>query len=362
MSRLITAVLFLTFLISCSKSESDFIWEKSYGRGDSYFIRTSSDSGFIACGESGNNPYFIRLNKNRSMVIDFKYNNPGLFSSAWYDTSGYIVGGNTGGKMLLMRYSPGGNVLWEKSFDGGFKIDFTRLFYTGGGNLMAIGSASPDSSGSGATGLLFLRFDTTGKVIDETNNPDPAFIAANDATIDDDGNIYLALTRKSTGGKPSASVAKLNNLFQVVWETELFNNHDFGAASLAIKLDGSGNPGVAGRTEVSSEGGSLINSFMASLTNSGSVRWKMYLEDTNEGAALIVDEAGDFMMLNKNCFIINILNSSDGADAGRIRTLSLCDSKNTNVFGSAIDINFDKNILISGTRGGSFYLALKSSQ
>jgi hypothetical protein len=101
---------------------------------------------------------------------------------------------------------------------------------------------------------------------------------------------------------------------------------------------------------------------MASLTNSGSIRWKTYLETTNEGAALIVDEAGDFMMLNKNCFIINILNSSDGADAGRIRTLSLCNSKNTDVFGSSIDVNFDKNILISGSRGGSFYVALKSSQ
>jgi hypothetical protein len=253
-------------------------------------------------------------------------------------------------------------MLWEKSLDGGYKIDYTNLYYTGNGNLIAIGSASPDSSDSGTTGLLFVRFDTTGQIITQTKITDPSFISANKATLDNEGNIYLPLTRQTQGTKPKASVAKYNDLFQKLWETELYNNPDFGATSLSIKVAGSGNIYVSGKTELSTDKGVLNNSFMASLTNSGTVRWKRYLENSNEGSAFAFNDSGDLMMLNKNCFIINILNPEDGGDAGRIMTLSLCDSYNTDALGTGIDINYDKNILISGTRGGSFYLALKSSQ
>jgi hypothetical protein len=362
MKRFIPLLILIILLSSCRKSESDFIWEKSYGKGDALFIRTSSDSGFTACGEMGGKPYFIRLNKNRSLVIDFSGENPGLFSSAWFDTSGYITGGNSGEKMLLMRHGPEGNILWEKTLDAGFKIDYTSLLYTGNGNLLAVGTASPDSSGSGATGLLFVRFDTTGQIITEKKITETSFISANEATVDNAGNIYLVVTRKASGAKPKASVAKFNELFQKLWETELFNNPSFADAGFAIKLDGSGNVHVTGRTEVSIEGGVLNNSFLVSLTNTGSIRWKKYFENSNTGVALIFDDAGDIMMLNMNCFIINIVNPVDGTDAGRIRMFSLCDSYNTDALGADLDINYDKNILVAGSRGGSFYLALKSSQ
>jgi hypothetical protein len=362
MGKLIPVLILIILLSSCKKSESDFIWEKSYGKGEALFIKTSSDSGFTACGEMGGKPYFIRLNKTRKLIIDFSGENPGLFSSAWFDTSGYITGGNSGGKMLLMRHSPEGNMLWEKSLDAGFKIDYTNLYYTGNGNLLAIGTASPDSSGSGATGLLFVRFDTTGQIITENKIEEASFVSANEAVVDNEGNIFLALTREATGSKPKASVAKFNNLFQKLWETELYNNRDFGAASLAIKLDPAGNVYIAGKTELPVEAGVLNNSFLVSLTNTGSDRWKKYLENSNSGSALIFDDAGNLMLLNKNCFIINILNSDDGMDAGRIRMFSICDSYNTDALGADMDINFDKNILVAGSSGGSFFLALKSSQ
>lgn len=365
MKRFIPALFLIILLSSCKKSESDFIWEKSYGKGEAFFIKTSSDSGFTACGQIGGNPYFIRLNKTRKLILDFRSGNPGLFNSAWYDTSGYIAGGNTGGKMLLMRYSPEGNILWEKSVDAGFNVDYTNIYYTGQGNLLALGTASPDSSDSGATGLLFVRFDTTGRIITEKKITETNFISANEAAIDNAGNIYLALTRKTTGTKPKACVAKYNDQFQKLWESELFNNPAFAAASMAIELDGSGNVYVAGKTELSAEGGTLNNSFLVKLTNSGSLGWlipKKYLENSNEGSALIFDDMGDLMMLNKNCFIINIVNPSDGEDAGSIRMFRLCDSYNTDALGADFDITYGKNILVAGSLGGSFYLALKSSQ
>jgi hypothetical protein len=68
------------------------------------------------------------------------------------------------------------------------------------------------------------------------------------------------------------------------------------------------------------------------------------------------------MMMNKNCFIINTVNPADGTETGRIQILSVCISKSTDALGSDFAINYDKNVLIAGSLGGSFFLALKSFQ
>jgi hypothetical protein len=363
MRRIVSLLIIsLVLFASCKKTESDFLWEKSYGKGEALFLNALSDSGLIACGQVGDKPYLIRLDKTRRLELELKSETSGLFSSAWSDTSGYISGGSTEGKMLLMRHSKEGNKLWEKSIAASFKIDFTNLYYTGNGNLLAIGTAIPDSSESGATGILFVRFDTTGVLITENELAETDFISATGADIDNAGNIYLALTRKKAGSKSKASVAKFNDLFQKLWETELYNNPNFGAASTAIILDESDNVYVAGRTELATEDGTLNNSFMASLSNMGSVFWKKYLENSNTGVALTIDDNNNILMLNTNCYIISMLSLTDGADAGRIRMFSLCDSYNTDALGAAIEINYDENILVAGKRGGSFYLGLKTKQ
>jgi len=341
MKRFIPVFIFFILLSGCKKSESDFIWEKSSATGTAYFIETASDSGFFACGEKGGNPYFIRFNKKRSQVLEFASENSGLFSSAWFDTSGYVAGGNSSGKILLMRYSARGNMLWEKTIDAGFKVDFTYLFDTGHGTFLSVSTASADSAKSGTTNLYFVRFDTTGLVSAEKKTTETGFVAANDAALDNAGNIYLPLTRKTSFGNPKASVAKYNNLFQKIWETELYNNPDFRASSLSIRTDASGNVYVSGNTEVSGKDGLLTNSFLASLTGSGILRWKKYLEYYNSGSAMVFDNSDNLLMLNRNCFIINRAVTATGDDAGTIKSFSLCDSKNTNAFGRDIAVNYD---------------------
>jgi hypothetical protein len=374
MKRFIPVLIIIIFLSSCKKGESDFIWEKSYGKGEAFFMKASSDSGFSACGEVGGKPYFIRLDKKKSRVIDFGSENPGLFSAAWFDTSGYMTGGSSEGKMLLMRHSIAGNLLWEKTLDAGFKVDYTQLIYTGNGNLLAIGTADPDSSGSGVPGLLFVRYDTTGIIISEDKIPADPFVSiiepvsaiealsARKTIIDNAGNIFCVITKKSSSSKTKAAVVKFNDQFQKLWYTELFNNSDFAAASLSILPDASGNIYISGKTELPFEGGTLDNSFLVSLTSAGSVRWKKYFENSNSGSALVFDDTGILLMLNKNCYIINMVDPLDGTDVGRIRIFSLCNSYDTDAFGEDLDINYEKNILVAGKRGGNFYLALKALQ
>jgi hypothetical protein len=363
MKRLLPVILLLFLFLSCNKkSESDFIWERSYGTGNALFIQTSPDSGFVACGKADGKPYFLRVDKDRSIITDFKADYPGQFSSAWFDTTGYFVSGSSGGKMLLMGYSPKGEKVWENSLDAGFKIDITNLFFTGNGSFLAIGSPDPDSSAYSSSGLFFVSFDKSGHIITQKKLPESSFISANKAIVDNSGNVFLALTRKPAYAKTKACVAKYDNTFQKLWETELYTNPEFGAVSRSIKSDDAGNIYVGGNTELSTKDGKSNNSFLASLSNNGTIRWKKYLEGSNKGSALIFGTSGNLMMLNKNCFIINITNPSDGTDAGRIQLLSVCNSENTDAFGSDIGINFDKNLLVAGSIGGSFYLALKSSQ
>lgn len=363
MKNLFSLFFLLLFITSCNKKDNgDLIWEKSFGKGEALSIAASADSGFATCGFVSGKPYFVRFDKDRSISLEISADFQGEFSSFWFDTSGYVTAGNSAGKMLIMRHAPSGNKLWEKTIDAGYRIDVTNLIYTGNGILLAVGSASSDTTYTGATGILFVTLDTTGVILSQKNIPDSRFIASGSAVMDASGNTYLALTRKNTNEKSRAVVAKYNDQFAKLWETELYNNPGFGASCKSIIIDGTGSLYVAGHTELSTTTGPVNNSFLASLTMGGVVNWKKYLEASNSGKDLLFDDAGDIMMLNRNCCIIRYQHTSDGADAGTLRMFDACNSKDTDALGSSADNSYDKNLLVAGSRSGNFFIGLKATQ
>jgi hypothetical protein len=362
MIRLILVlILFSLLTFSCRKSNNEFIWERSYGTGVALFTKATLDSGVVACGELEGRKYLVRLDKKRNKVAEYKSSSQGLFNSVWFDTSCYIAGGSSEGKMLMARLDHNLNLVWEKTFSKSYYMDYTSVCYTGNGTFIGVGTSSADSTKAGSNGLLFVWLDTAGTITNQKEIMGASFISAKDVLVDNSGNIYIALTRNNTGNKPKASVAKFSNQLQKLWETELYNNPQFGAASLGIKLDNIGNIYISGKTELSSADGILNNSFVASLTNTGSVRWKKHLEDSNSGMSLALDNTDLIFMINTKCFIINILNPEDGSASGRIRVFSVCDSYKTDALGFSLDFNNDGNLLLAGSKGNSFYLALKPS-
>lgn len=346
--------------LSCNKETDDFLWEKSYGPGTAYFIRSLPDSGILSCGSLNGSPYLLKLNKSRTVESEYTSDREGLFSSVCSGTSHFIAAGSSDGKLLLACIGKNGNLVWDTLLSASFKIRTTGLSCSGTGSFTAIGTARPDTIESGTSGILFVRFNETGIIGEKKEAAETNFVAAGRVTVDASGKILVPLTRKKPYAEPRASIAKYSGELNKLWETELFNNTSFGAASLDVTIDDAGNVYVTGTTEVTSDDGNLNNSFMAALTSSGTVKWKKYLEKTNSGTAIISDDNELLMMLNINCFIVNIAEPEDGADAGRIRMFEVCDPKATDAFGEDLDINYDGNIIVAGTRGGNYYLAMDS--
>ncbi|MGD0342686.1 MAG: hypothetical protein ABSA76_13370 [Bacteroidales bacterium] len=365
MQRLIAFLLLVFLGFSCRKESSSFLWEKSFGTGIAYYISSSPDSGIVACGRIKGNPFLIKLSKNKDIAAEYTSGRNGLFNSVWYDTSVFIACGSSNGDMLLAAINKDGSERWDTTISAGFNIDFARLCYYGSGKFLAVGTASADSSTSAASGLLFIKFDTTGKILLRKDMQYSGFISAGSPVLDASDNIYIPVARISAGTKPRASLLKYYSDFSQAWGTDLYNNTAFSSSANGAISDGAGNIYVCGKTEVSSTSGTLENSFAASLRTSGSIIWKKYLEDSNSGSAMLMNNSDILMTLSRNCFIIDKTRFEEAKDSvvseGLIRWFSACDPYKTDAFGSAFDIDHEGNIIAAGSLAGNFYLAVKST-
>lgn len=365
MKRVFSFFIFVILLSACNKEEKNFLlWDTSPGPGEAYCIKALPDSSFFACGGLNGSPYFALFDGNRQQVLDIKTSVNGIFSSAWFDTSCFILAGSQNRKLLLERYDRNGNKSWAKTADTNFNIDLASLHYSGDGILLATGSANADSLSTGDSGILFLKFDTSGNFIARKDVQVSGYISAVNADYDSQGNIYLALTKQSTASKPRASVAKYSQDFNLIWETDLFNNPGFSSSTFTIKNTGN-RIYVAGRTELPSVSGTITNSFILSLSKDGSISgdWsKKYPETDNEASSIVIDKDNNIVMLNRRCMVLSRFSVSDGSEVAITRTFGVCASKTTDAFGNDAVLSADGNILLAGSVGGKFYIGLKSPQ
>lgn len=361
MRKLFVLIIPVIIFNSCSKKgESDFLWEKSFGEGHAYCLEYSMDSGFVSCGHVDNYPFLVKLNKKRQSLVEYQSEKEGLFSSVWSDTSHFIAAGNSNGELLLTGVDNEGNMLWDTLVSASFDLGIANLSWYGDGNLLAVATSFPDSTVTGNTGILFVKFDTTGQIVEKKEIAETGLISVNKIISDESGNILFPVTRRIAGNKTQASITKYTADLNKLWETELFNNPDFGAESLGIIIGSDGTVFVSGNTELMTEEEILDNSFVVSLSSSGSINWKEYYEKSNTGTDMMFDENGLLMILNRNCFIVSLVSPEDGSENGRLRMFDICDPSVTDAYGEDFDFTCEGNLMIAGSRGGNFYLALKS--
>jgi hypothetical protein len=360
MNRVILFII-ASALVSCSKTTENIIWESSFGKGKALFVQAAGDTGIVSCGEMDGKQYLLFLDADKNKVFEYRSDYKGLLNDVWTGENYFITAGSAGGKMYLAKIDNTGTPIWDSVFNNTFRVDNTSLCYLGSGQFLAVGSVNPDSSFTGSAGLSFVWFDNNGIITQRRDSSYTSYIAVMDAATDNSGNIYLASSRQS-GSTTMATVTKFTSYFYKQWEKPISNNPAFGAASLSIILDGPDKPIVAGRTELQVSTGKEDNTFVVryffSIPND-SIR-KEYLEYANSGTSVIKDGTGQYLVLNSRCNVINILDQ-DFKQAGIIRTYSSCDSQATDIFGYSIALDPSGNILIAGTKGGGYYLALKSS-
>lgn len=361
MKRLIPRLIILSaIIIGCNKTEENIIWQGSFGQGRAICVKTTGDSGFVSVGELQGKPYLLYLDEGKNKALEYKPDLPGLLTSVHAQKGFFITAGSSGGKMLLSRIDMTGSVVWDTIFDNNYKIDYTALCWLGGENFMALGTPDPDSTATASSGLTFIWFNSSGVINNRKDLLNSTFTAAKAVVTDNSGNIYLGLAKTGSGGNLKAAVEKYNSLVQKIWEKDLYNNPSFGASSLGITLDGSGNPVVTGRTGMQVSSGVETNTFIAKYYFSGDSIAKTYLEYSNAGYSVIPDNKNQYYVLNRKCLIINIVDQHMDY-AGVIRTYSSCDSKSTENFGNSIDITSDGNLIIAGSQGNNYYLVIKSS-
>jgi len=334
------------------------------GEGNSFFVSLAPDSGLISSGEKGNHPFFVKFSREKSIVFQYSYSGNGVFSSAWFDTAGYVAAGSTDGKLLITRFGKNGMPRWDTTFTTSFHISLSRLIYEGDGKIVAVGTANPDSISSGMSGLLFVRFDTTGTILSEKEVTDEWYAAAGKIAEDGSGNIYVPLTTKSSTSKPRAAVAKYSPDFDLVWKTDLYNNNLYSSSSTALIMHGS-YLYVTGMTQAAEQEGTTDNSYLAALNSSGSLIWKKYLEIYNTGSEIAVRDDDVMMLMNRNCFVTSLIthfSSESIPDVGEpLRLFDGCDSKNTDALSNDFFIDHEGNIIACGSLGGNFYLSVKTA-
>lgn len=358
-STILLSLIILVALISCNRESEDFLWEYSGGAGSAFFLAVTPDSGYISAGAIDGKPFLMKSNRSGRRVFSYASDMPGHFKTVWSDTAFFLAAGGSEGDLFLSMLDRDGNLVWEKKVEASITVSEVFLFpgeYEG--EIIALCGTGPDEPQDAISGLMKVSFDTTGSIGSVTTRNEPSFFRVSGAVNLTDGGYMLASTESAGTSKPVAAMRRVSNtLSNSGNRTELSNNPAYSAASLDICRAGAGEFLVAGRTELASGGNLFNNSFVSMVRSSGA--WKKYPENSNEGIALWYDGHGLVYLLNRNCFIVTVLSTDDGSDYRRLRIFNACDSYDTGAAAEAFVVNHDGNLMIAGTRGGRYYLALK---
>ena len=162
----------------------------------------------------------------------------------------HIVGTNW--NYLIIKYSPSGDTLWTRMYDGPASEgdDARVLTMDKGANVYAAGY-SQGTPGQAGYDVAVVKYNSVGDLIWSTryNGPGDNFDYTRDIEIDSYGNVYLAGQGSGIGTGFDFLTIKLDSAGDTVW-VRLYNGpgngSDFGRA---MNVDDSGYVYVTGRSQ-----------------------------------------------------------------------------------------------------------------
>lgn len=358
MYRLISIIVLALVLISCSKDDpSEFMWEKTKGIGTVKDTGIVNDTIFLIAGSSASNPLFLSCNDAGKTLFTYAPEFSGTFTSIASADDGYYLAGASQNNVLITHVDLEGAEVWDTIIDVSTKVNIAQIDWLDSGYLMVCAGSHPDSLSSSSFEVIII--DTEGEIAELTTASPGFYPSVTGLQISSPTEIFISLTKNYGLGNSFSSVARITSEGSIIWETELFNNPSYAAASNSLD-EKNGMLYVTGSLEQIGTDETLINSFVASITSLGAVENKEFLENSNSGSDSDFNADGDIAVLNRNCLILSIGPVPVGEDIEQFRVLDVCDSYDTNVKGYTLSASAEGSYLIAGSKGGKFYYALRS--
>ncbi|MCI0531552.1 MAG: SBBP repeat-containing protein, partial [candidate division Zixibacteria bacterium] len=248
----------------------DTLWIRRYNgpdNSDDYaFALAVDDSGNVyVTGESwegGSNYDYatIKYSPFGDTLWVRKYNGTGNLSDAAYDLAVddggnvYITGvsydGSTSNDYVTIKYSPAGDSLWVRRYNGpGNDVDYAYdLAVDGSGNVYVTGY----SGGSGTSyDYATIKYSPSGDTlwVARYNGPGNDDDNATALSLDGAGNVYVAGRSVGSGTDDDYTTIKYSPAGDTLWVARYNGFGSGGDHASGLALDGSGNVYVTGRSD-----------------------------------------------------------------------------------------------------------------
>jgi len=145
----------------------DTLWTRNYGGGRIYAVTSSGDGGCVFTGDIGSS-FAIKINMNGDTVWTRFYNGKRAYEIKKTIDGGYILCGDKANGFnrdgYVCKIDSLGNSQWEKTYPGGYVVDFQVIDLASDVNGYVITGSKYDTP-NGQSLALFLKINNVGDTI-----------------------------------------------------------------------------------------------------------------------------------------------------------------------------------------------------
>jgi len=209
--------------------------------------------------------------------------------------TGYSQGSGTDNDYATLKYNPSGTQLWAKRYNGpGNGVDCAAaIAVDGSGNVYVTGQCK--TSGSGYD-FATIKYNTNGKQlwVKTYNGPGSSDDMARAIAVDGSGNVYVTGLSKGSGTDFDFATIKFDKAGAVIWARRYDGVSHGPDVAAAIAVDGSGNVYVTGDSQGS---GKTSDFATVKYSPSGQQLWAQRYNgpgnDSDGAVAITVDRSGN---------------------------------------------------------------------
>ena len=194
----------------------DISWQKTFGGKDNdgaSSIQQTTDGGYIIAGDKGGDVYILKLNSKGE--IEWQK----TFGAKDYDEAnsiqqtadgGYIVAGDKGGDVYILKLNSKGEVEWQKTFGGEGIAGAFSIQQTKDGGYIVAGLTEP--FGSEEADVYILKLNSKGDLEwQKTFGGGDDDVATSIQQTMDGGYIVAGWTKSFGSGGEDAYILKLDS-------------------------------------------------------------------------------------------------------------------------------------------------------